>query len=110
MSTSLPKSLRASEIVKEALATVQPTLAEGINGAALQAKLDQVNAAQQTLDQLNIERKRAANDKQTALKELNSIISRIRSAIRASYGPDSNEYEMFGGTRTSERKKRTSKS
>lgn len=31
---------------------------------------------------------------------------RILSATEATYGPDSSEYEMVGGTRTSERKKR----
>ena len=34
---------------------------------------------------------------------------RILAAVRGTYGPDSSEYERVGGTRSSDRKKRTAK-
>ncbi len=41
-----------------------------------------------------------------ALRELNR---RMLSAVEATYGPDSSEYELAGGTRVSERKKPAAK-
>jgi hypothetical protein len=39
-------------------------------------------------------------------KELRVAISRLRSGVRAFFGPDSKEYEQVGGTRSSTRKRR----
>ena len=39
------------------------------------------------------------------LRELNQLVSRFRSGVRAAYGPDSPVYEQAGGTRTSSRKR-----
>ena len=41
------------------------------------------------------------NDK---VRQLNELVTRFRSGIRAAYGPDSPLYEQAGGTRTSSRK------
>jgi len=38
---------------------------------------------------------------------LEDVMSRVLSAVRAQFGPDSSEYEAVGGTRTSERRRRT---
>ncbi|HWT01590.1 MAG TPA: hypothetical protein VN256_15190 [Pyrinomonadaceae bacterium] len=38
-----------------------------------------------------------------------NIIARARSGFRATYGPDSTQYEQAGGTRSSERKRPSSK-
>jgi hypothetical protein len=46
----------------------------------------------------------------TEEEELNQWNKRILSAGEATYGSDSSEYEMLGGTRTSERKRPTRKS
>jgi hypothetical protein len=37
--------------------------------------------------------------------KVNELCTRARSGVRAFFGPDSSEYELVGGTRTSERKK-----
>jgi hypothetical protein len=42
-----------------------------------------------------------ANDKRLIVTKL---ITRIRSVVRGTYGPDSSQYEQVGGTRASERK------
>lgn len=39
-------------------------------------------------------------------KGLNGKVTRVRSGIRAAFGPDSPEYSQAGGTRSSERKPR----
>lgn len=49
------------------------------------------------------------NDLAAAERLANDKSKRILSATEATYGPDSNEYEMVGGTRLSDRKKRISK-
>lgn len=45
------------------------------------------------------------NDRQATQKQLQESRKRIHSTIRGLYGDDSNEYEMVGGTRMSERKR-----
>lgn len=42
-----------------------------------------------------------ANDKRSIVAKL---ITRVRSVVRGTYGPDSSQYEQVGGTRASERK------
>jgi hypothetical protein len=55
----------------------------------------------------------ALDDEQNVIdadeEELRDWNRRILSATEASYGPDSSEYELAGGKRTSERKKSTPK-
>ncbi|NUN12008.1 MAG: hypothetical protein HUU55_00070 [Myxococcales bacterium] len=51
----------------------------------------------------------ASNDKKAALKAIGDLITRVRSAARGKYGPDSTEYEQVGGTRASERKPKKKK-
>jgi len=45
------------------------------------------------------------NDLNTFEKSIGQICRRILQAVGSAYGYDSNEYEMVGGVRTSERKK-----
>jgi hypothetical protein len=52
------------------------------------------------------EKVNSANDK---ANDLNQVVTRARSGFRAFYGPNSSQYEQAGGTRTSERKPRSSK-
>jgi hypothetical protein len=65
-------------------------------------KLASYNEAVAALDDLQ-------NDLETAEASLGEMSRRILSAVEAQYGPDSSEYELCGGTRTSERKKPTAK-
>ena len=38
------------------------------------------------------------------VRQLNGLVTRFRSGMRSTYGPDSPEYEQAGGTRTRNRK------
>lgn len=69
---------------------------------AFAGKLDAYNQALAALDDM-------LNDLESAEAELNDWNRRYLSATEAHYGPDSSEYEMVGGTRKSDRKKRTRK-
>ncbi|GMV42593.1 MAG: hypothetical protein AMXMBFR64_43090 [Myxococcales bacterium] len=48
---------------------------------------------------------KASNDRKAANKDLTNLVTRIRAATKGKYGPDSTEYELVGGVRTSERKR-----
>lgn len=65
---------------------------------AFAGKLDAYNQALAALDDM-------LNDLESAESDLNEYNRRYLSATEAHYGPDSSEYEMVGGTRTSERKR-----
>lgn len=64
----------------------------------LQAKLDKYNALLAKADV-------ALNDVLALEKRLGELASRALSGVAARYGKDSNEYELAGGVRMSERKK-----
>ncbi|MDX6557949.1 MAG: hypothetical protein QOF72_998 [Blastocatellia bacterium] len=65
-------------------------------------KLEAYNRSLDVSDQLQ-------NEFQAEEAELNDLNRRILSAGEATYGPDSSEYELLGGTRKSERKRPTRK-
>jgi hypothetical protein len=87
----------------------QANLGPNLTDAIYQAKVDAVAALLDTYNRKIAELDQMQNDLQAAEAELNDLNRRILSAGEAQYGPDSNEYEMLGGTRKSERKKPTKK-
>jgi len=70
---------------------------------AFSDQLDGYNEKLSALDQLQ-------NELQTAEFVLRDQSLRILAAVRAQFGPDSNEYEQAGGTRRSDRKRAVRKS
>jgi hypothetical protein len=69
---------------------------------SVSAKLDAYNQSLATSDRLQ-------NEFQAEEAELKDLNRRFLSAGEATYGPDSSEYELLGGTRKSERKRPTRK-
>ena len=65
---------------------------------AVQAKQDAYNALLSQVDQ-------AYNDLQTTEKAIRDLSERMLIGVASKYGKDSNEYEMAGGVRKSERKR-----
>jgi hypothetical protein len=63
-------------------------------------RLDTYNQHVATLDD-------EQNGVDTDEDSLEDLMSRVLSAVRAQFGADSSEYEAVGGTRTSERRRRT---
>jgi hypothetical protein len=64
----------------------------------LRSLLSEYNMALSKLDQLT-------NDIEASEKELKDLSELMLMGIATTYGKDSNEYEMAGGTRKSERKR-----
>jgi len=64
------------------------------------------NAAEisETIESKRIELQGLMNKRDDTVKELRELIVRARSGFKATYGPDSSQYEQAGGTRSSERK------
>jgi hypothetical protein len=90
---------------------ITPTANLGANltETIYEAKIDSVSARLGAYNQKLAELDQDQNDLQKEEAELNELNRRFLSAGEATYGPDSNEYEMLGGTRRSERKKPTKK-
>jgi len=82
-----------------------PNFGPGLTVAGFETK---ATAFDGHLDSYN-QRLAAIDDDQNAIdaeeNELQDLNRRVLSAVEAQFGPDSSEYEMVGGTRTSERKK-----
>jgi hypothetical protein len=76
-----------------------------IDKAAFAALATSVEQKVSALDTLKKQLASAVNDKDAALKRLKAGIVDVRAAVKGAYGADSNEYEIVGGTRASERKK-----
>jgi hypothetical protein len=58
----------------------------------------------ETIETKRIELQGLMNERDDAVKALRELITRARSGFKATYGPDSSQYEQAGGTRSSERK------
>ena len=50
------------------------------------------------------------NDRNETASQAAELVTRVRSAFRGFYGPNTKQYEQIGGTRTDARKKPTRKS
>jgi len=78
----------------------------------LQILQDKIAAIRQKRDQIEDLRSQLtarSNELNDGLAELASIKTRALSGYRATYGPNSSQYEQGGGTRSSERKRSSSK-
>lgn len=89
--------------------TPAANLGPNLTPQAYQTVIDNTAAIEEAHAQLAAQMDDSSNrfDTQDAL--MNDWNRRVLSAVEAQYGPDSSEYEMCGGTRTSERKKPTRK-
>lgn len=88
----------------------QPALGPNTTVAAFEAVINDTAAIETSHNELAAQMDDSSNkfDAQEAL--LNDWNSRILAAVEAQYGRDSSEYEMVGGTRTSDRKRGSKKS
>ena len=79
-------------------------------GEVTQAGFTTSRTELETLDNLietrRNELKGLINDRDDKTKELQALVTRARSGFRATYGPDSTQYDQAGGTRLSEHKSR----
>ena len=93
------------------LRAIDPELDLGNNltVAAYDTKIAEVQTALDAYNGLLAQADAAGNDFRTLEKELRDLSSRMLSGVKVKYGRDSNEYEMAGGTRLSDRKRKSRK-
>jgi uncharacterized phage infection (PIP) family protein YhgE len=75
------------------------------NGLTVEDFKDEIAAVRTGLDDYNAllaQADAAGNDFKAEEKQLRTLSSRMLAGVGVKYGKDSNEYEMAGGTRTSE--------
>lgn len=89
----------------KAITNPAPNFGATLTETIYQGKIDSLSARLDAYNQKLADIDQDQNDLQREESELNELNRRFLSAGEAQYGPDSNEYEMLGGTRTSERKK-----
>lgn len=104
---------KSSKVIAEALErlanlkAIDPNLdlGNGLTVAAYDTKISEVQTALDTYNGLLAQADAGGNDFRADEKDLNNMSSLMLSGVKVKFGRDSNEYEMAGGTRLSERKK-----
>jgi hypothetical protein len=87
-----------------------PTFTLGeITLATLESKLAEMRGKRNQVETIRTQLRALINDQNAQSAELASINTRARSGFRATFGPDSSQYEQSGGTRVSERKRPSAK-
>lgn len=85
-------------------------LGNGLTLAAYDAKIAHLQTSQDTYNGKLAQADAAGNDFRADEKDVRNMSSLMLSGVKVKYGRDSNEYEMAGGTRLSDRKRRSRKS
>jgi hypothetical protein len=77
-------------------------LSEGLSVASLDSLIERTQASLDAYNTLLAQADAAGNNVINDEKEMRDMSTRLLAGVGAHYGKDSNEYEMAGGTRTSE--------
>lgn len=109
---------KSSKVITDAqersadLRAIDPELDLGndLTVAAYDTKIAEVQTALDAYNGLLAQADAAGNDFRSLEKELRDLSSRMLSGVKVKYGRDSNEYEMAGGTRLSDRKRKSQQS
>jgi len=89
---------------------VSPTLVFGtLTSATLTADVTASSPLESEISKLEIQLADRRNQRDLLYNGMWDKIKRVRAGVKANYGDDSQQYEMVGGTRTSERKQRVRK-
>ena len=89
---------------------VNAALAFGtLNVAALSADITSANMLESEISMLEIQLAERRDQRDLVYNGMWDKVKRVRAGVKANYGDDSQQYEMVGGTRTSERKSRARK-
>jgi len=87
-----------------------PTFTLGeVTLTGLQSKITSLRQKRDQAETLRTQSTALANDLKEQTTEMAGIVTRARSGFRATFGPNSTQYEQAGGTRSSERKRPSSK-
>ena len=101
LNKSVPKLLQEANEIKKALEKIDDRLPDGLKAADMESRMGEVESVVDELDALNADRTRLVDVKGEKTGKLSDHI--------VLFGADSVEYDMVGGTRTSERKRHARK-
>ena len=105
-----PNVLQQAQEVLVGWSQVSATLTFGpLSPAALTADVAAVSPVEAEISKLEIQLADKRNQRDLIYNGMWDKIKRLRAGVKANYGDDSQQFEMVGGTRTSERKPRTRK-
>jgi hypothetical protein len=105
-SKSLDEVIAAAEkIVRVWEANPTFTLGE-VTLAGLKTKVEGLRTQREQTEEARRQVTNLVNSTNAVADDVNAITVRALSGVRATYGPDSTQYEEAGGTRTSERRTR----
>ena len=100
-----PNVLAQAQEVLVGWAQVSATLAFGtLNPAALTTDITTVSTLESDISKLEIQLADKRNQRDIVYNSMWDKVKRVRAGVKANYGDDSQQYEMVGGTRSSERK------
>jgi hypothetical protein len=112
----MPRKVYPSDVVTQAQdvlvgwGQVSATLAFGtLNPAALTADIAAAAPLESEITRLENQLADKRNQRDILFNGMWDKIKRVRSGVKANYGDDSQQYEMVGGTRMSDRKPRVRK-
>jgi hypothetical protein len=90
--------------------TENPTFSMGnLTLENFKAEVTKLRTLRQSRDETRVKLSKEVDDTNDQMKFLDSLNTRGRSGMKATFGPDSAQYGQVGGTRQSERKPRSSK-
>jgi hypothetical protein len=91
--------------LKEPLGKLEKKLPADLRANALKGVTDTFERTRNEIDRIDQQWTVAMNAKQSAAKAARELIKRVRASVKGAFGDDSDEYELVGGTRASERKR-----
>ncbi|MBS1794363.1 MAG: hypothetical protein JSS81_10945 [Acidobacteria bacterium] len=103
----IPKQVRLAQQRVDGMVSVDERLdlGNGVSVETVKAAIKRVTDGISEYNSLLAEADERSNDIDRDLKALVDLSARILSGTEFKFGRDSNEYEMVGGTRLSDRKK-----
>ncbi|WP_446011975.1 hypothetical protein [Candidatus Electrothrix sp.] len=104
LSNSVPKLLQEANEIKKALEKIDDRLPDGLKAVDMETKMGELETVVDEVDAVNAERTRLIDRKGEKSQNLSDHMVQVRAAVKGVFGADSEEYDMVGGTRTSERK------
>ena len=100
-----PTVLVQAQEVLVGWAQVSATLTFGmLNPAALTTDVTNVSTLEADISKLEIQLADKRNQRDIIYNSMWDKVKRVRAGVKANYGDDSQQFEMVGGKRTSERK------
>src|SRR5690349_8401905 len=85
---------------------IDPDMKTGaLTQAAFADELSQAQAIQSQIQALELQLTNLRNKRDERLAGMWDTVKRVRATVKGTYGDDSSEYELVGGTRMSERRR-----